>query len=53
VIKAWMLPEGRSPGDWLLVDPEELRRFNRTYYDVPQLPPEYRDRVQHFLLPPP
>jgi hypothetical protein len=53
VIRAWTLPEGRGPGDWLLVDPEELRRFNRTYYDVPKLPPEYRDQDQHFLLPPP
>ena len=52
VIKAWTLPQGRGPTDWLLVNPEELLRFNRTYYDIPALPPEYRNQTEHFLLPP-
>jgi hypothetical protein len=53
VIKSWTLPQGRGPNDWLLVNPEELHRFNRTYFDIPPLPPQYKDRTEHFLIPPP
>jgi len=33
----------------LLVDPNELRRFARTYWKIPPLPPEWESRTEPFL----
>ena len=36
----------------LLVDPEELRRFHRTYRGIPELPPEWNGRMTPVLVRP-
>ena len=42
-IDAW---KGAEPGaGYLLVDPEELRRFHRTYWGIPELPAEWETRT--------
>ena len=53
VIAAWV--GDHAAGDapvWVLVDPNELRRFARTYGNIPPLPPVYEDRREPFVLPP-
>lgn len=49
IIEAWASHDTR--GDWLLVDPNELRRFERTYQPFPALPPDIASRREPFLIP--
>jgi hypothetical protein len=37
--------------EYLLVDPEELRRFHRTYWGIPDLPAGWQDRTAPVLIP--
>jgi hypothetical protein len=50
VIATWA--EGAPPDATLLVDPNELRRFNQTYYGIPELPTELRDARESIVLTP-
>jgi hypothetical protein len=51
VIDAWA---AGAPADArLLVDPNELRRFNQTYYGIPELPAGFGDAREPIVLPPP
>jgi hypothetical protein len=49
-IDAWA--EGAPADATRLVDPNELRRFNQTYYGIPELPAELRDATEPVVLPP-
>jgi hypothetical protein len=50
VIDAWA---AGAPADATrLVDPNELRRFNQTYYGIPELPAEWRGVEEPTVLPP-
>jgi hypothetical protein len=51
VIDAWA--EGAPPDATRLVDPNELRRFKRTYYGIPELPAELRDATEPLVVQPP
>lgn len=50
VLDAWA--EGAPPEAGRLVDPDELRRFQRTYHGIPPFPAWYDDRLGPFVLPP-
>lgn len=50
VIDAWR--QGAPDDAWLLVDPNELRRFRSTYTGIPDLPAEYANQTEPFLIPP-
>lgn len=41
-----------QPADWVLVSPSELRRFGRTYYGMPPIPPAWESLSGPTLLPP-
>ena len=51
IVEAWS-GGSRTPGGWLLIDPEELRRFHRTYHGIPALPAELEGQKQQVLVPP-
>jgi hypothetical protein len=51
-IEAWAGPRGVPPGTWVLVHPDEIRRFAKTYWGIPQPPPDAPDQTQPYLLPP-
>jgi hypothetical protein len=48
IIDAWA--PRRPANDVLLIDPNELRRFARTYWGIPPLPREYEGRTEPFLV---
>lgn len=56
--QAWgVAPSQRKPGEWVLVDPAELERFQATYAALPPLPPSLMQqrkaaRPVPFLVPP-
>jgi hypothetical protein len=50
VIDAWAA--GAPPDATRLVDPNELRRFNRTYFGIPELPAELREASEPVVLQP-
>jgi hypothetical protein len=50
VIEAWAA--GAPAGAWVLVDPNELLRFHRTYKGIPPLPPDVAGRRETFVVPP-
>jgi hypothetical protein len=50
VIDAWR--RGAPGNAWVLIDPIELGRFHATYAGIPELPAEYADRREPFLIPP-
>lgn len=47
-LTAWRAGEG----DWVWVEPSEVRRLSKTYLGVPGLPPEWNARTEAFLLRP-
>jgi hypothetical protein len=47
VIDAWA--GDNPPGDWLLITPDELKRFE-SYQPFPPLPPEISERHEPFLI---
>jgi hypothetical protein len=49
-IDAWKGAE--SAGGYLLIDPAELRRFHQTYWGIPELPQEWREREGPVLVGP-
>jgi hypothetical protein len=51
VVKAWIGPEGRRPGEIILVDPAELKRFKSTYFGLPPLPDEVKVKDQRYIEP--
>ena len=51
IVEAWS-GGSPAPGEWLLIDTEELRRFHRTYYRIPALPRDLEGQKQHVLVPP-
>jgi hypothetical protein len=48
VIDAWA--EGAPADATRLVDPNELQRFNQTYFGIPELPPSLRGETEPFVL---
>jgi hypothetical protein len=52
VVQAWRGDGPRSSNEWLLIDPQELRRFHRTYQGIPDVPPDWEDRTAPLLIPP-
>jgi hypothetical protein len=52
VIEAWAGPHDKRRADYLLIAPEELERFEKTYQPFPTLPPEITDHLQPFVIPP-
>ena len=51
VVDAWKGTEATG-GEYLLIDPDELKRFHRTYRGIPELPPRWKDRTGPFLIAP-
>lgn len=51
-IDAWRGPGLHPPDEWLLVDAEELRRFEKTYRGIPAPPPELEGKTQAILIRP-
>jgi hypothetical protein len=51
-IEAWAGSKGIPAGTWVLVHPDEIRRFTTTYWRIPEMPPEAPDQTQPYLLPP-
>jgi hypothetical protein len=49
VMEAWAGPSSASP-QWLLIDPNELERFERTYQPFPPLSPEITAHNETFLV---
>ena len=50
LIDAW---RGRPvAGEWLFVDPTELERFCKTYFGIPQPPPQVREQTGPYVVPP-
>jgi hypothetical protein len=50
VINVWR--RGTPEDAWVVVDPNELRRFHTTYAGIAALPPGDADRTEPFLIPP-
>ena len=49
LMSAWIGPAGRKPGEWMFVDPGELKRFSTSYHGLPPLPPTVASRDQRYL----
>jgi hypothetical protein len=50
VIDAW---RGQPlPNEWLLIDPAELSRFSKTYFEVPPPPPDVSARPEPYVVAP-
>jgi hypothetical protein len=52
VVETWRGKGGERSREWLLIDPEELRRFAKTYWAVPAPPENLKDRKQSLLIGP-
>ena len=52
VIEAWAGPPEKRRNEYLLIAPDELERFEKTYQPFPTLPPEITDHLQPFVIPP-
>jgi hypothetical protein len=52
VIETWRGKGSDRSREWLLIDPEELRRFSKTYWAVPAPPENLNDRKQPLLIGP-
>lgn len=49
IIEAWAGP--KPPGEqWLLIDPNELQRFGKTYYAIPPVPAEIRAHPLDYVV---
>jgi len=48
LIDAYAGPQ--TPGEWLVIDPDELERFERTYHPFPSVPPEIKARLLPFAV---
>jgi hypothetical protein len=46
VLEAWTQGWGRTPGERVLIEPNELERFERTYQPFPPIPPHWKARPQ-------
>ena len=52
VVQAW-LGDSVDPAAYVVVDPNELDRFSRTYFGIPPLPPDLSGpRDRSFVMPP-
>jgi hypothetical protein len=52
IIETWRGKGTDRAREWLLIDPEELRRFSKTYWAVPAPPENLKDRKQSLLVGP-
>jgi hypothetical protein len=52
VVSMWRGRTDRLPGEWELINPDELRRFADTYWGIPQPPPELNGRTELIVVPP-
>ena len=49
VVRAWA--DGETAGKTLVIDPNELARFARTYWQIPPPPPDVAGRGETFVVP--
>jgi hypothetical protein len=52
VVAAWRGGRPAGAGEWVLIDPAELRRFAGTYWGIPQPPANWAGRTEPILQPP-
>ena len=52
VLDAWRGHRPPGSGEWQLVDPAELIRFSRTYWQIPPPPPDVADRRLPYVVAP-
>ncbi|MDB5331672.1 MAG: hypothetical protein JWP03_2823 [Phycisphaerales bacterium] len=52
LVEAWAGPAADRGGAWLLIEPEELKRFARTYPPIPPVPPEIARENKPFVVKP-
>jgi hypothetical protein len=52
VIEAWAGPPQSRGGAWMLIDPDELERFEKTYQPLPPLPASVLMHDKVYLVPP-
>jgi len=52
VIDAWAGPPESRKGAWMLIDPDELERFEKTYQPMPPLPASVLMHDRAYLVPP-
>jgi hypothetical protein len=46
VLEAWTAGWAPRPGEWILIEPRELRRFAGTYQPFPEFPGEWTEREE-------
>jgi len=49
ILDAWAGPPNPASPQWLLIDPDELKRFARTYRPFPSVPPDIAKEEKPFL----
>ncbi|HWE92623.1 MAG TPA: hypothetical protein VG269_01500 [Tepidisphaeraceae bacterium] len=52
LVEGWAGPAADRGGAWLLIEPEELKRFARTYPPIPTVPPEIARENKAFVVRP-
>jgi hypothetical protein len=52
LLEAWAGPAANRGGAWLLIEPEELKRFARTYPPIPPVPPDIACEKKAFVVKP-
>ena len=52
ILDAWAGPPEERRNAWLWIDPEELKRFARTYQPCPSVPPEIAAHERAYLVGP-
>jgi Dolichyl-phosphate-mannose-protein mannosyltransferase len=52
MVDAWAGPGAGRRGAWLLIEPEELKRFARTYPPIPAVPPEIARESKPYVVKP-
>jgi 4-amino-4-deoxy-L-arabinose transferase-like glycosyltransferase len=49
LLSAWIGVDGRKAGEWMFVDPIELKRFSTSYHGLPPLPPAIAKREECYV----